>query len=211
VDWLKDLAAPTAATLIWAVVVYRLGLSLITRFESAIAEAVKRLKKLGPAEFDLGQPAQNPERPKELEPASPPKLLAAPDSMIGRLELPIREWLTTIPEGRREEELIKSLVNWQIGWNFEWVNSSVLGSQLQLLGALNSQPLSISQARAFYDHGVQANPDYYANYPFERWIAWLHEAAKLVRVVDEHVSLSEEGREFIKYVVSRGYPLSRQG
>jgi len=210
-DILKGIVETVLTTAIWAFVVYRLAVTALNRFEDRFANALGRLKKFGPAEFEQLPPAQSQEATKSLEPAAPPKSVAAPDTMVGRFETPIVEWVNLLKPDERQADLIRSLAIWQISWSFETINYSILGSQLQLLGALNSQQLTMQQVKAYYDVAASSAPEYYKSHPFENWFGWLAATIKLVSVAGNFVAITEDGREFIKYVVTRGYPLSRFG
>ena len=210
-NWLTDLLQPTVATAIWAFMLYRLGLFAVGKFESAIEKTVGRLRKVGSAEFDPSPQQQGSEEKPLLTANMPPAELPAPESLAGRYETPIREWLQKIPQSEREAQLVRSLGGWQVGWHFESVNFSILGSQLAVLQAINTQTLTQVQVRGFYDHASRAFPDYYQNYGFDPWFAWLTHFAKFVSMEGEVASITEDGREFLKYIIGRGYSLTRFG
>lgn len=210
-SWVSDFLQPTVATVIWAFMLYRLGLFAVGTFESAIGKAVDRLRKFGSAEFDPTPQQQELDEKPFLTTNTPPAELPAPDSLAGRFEIPIREWLQKVPSAERETHLVSSLVGWQVGWHFETVNFSILGSQLGVLQAVNTQPLTLTQVRGFYDQATRTFPDYYRNYAFESWLAWLTHVAKGIVVAGEVVSITEDGREFLKYIIGRGYSLTRFG
>lgn len=210
-NWLTDLLQPTVSTVIWAFMLYRLGLFAVGKFESAIGKAVDRLRKFGSAEFDPSPQQQGSDEKPLLTANTPPAELPTPESLAGRFETPIREWLQKIPPAEREDQLVRSLVGWQVGWHFETVNFSILGSQLAILQAVNTQSLTLAQVRDFYDHAARAFPDYYRNYGFEPWLAWLTHFAKGVSVEGEVASITEDGRELLKYIIGRGYSLTRFG
>ncbi|WP_324778566.1 hypothetical protein [Thiobacillus sedimenti] len=210
-NWLADFLQPTTATIIWAYMLYRLGLFAVGKFESAIGKAVDRLRKFGSAEFDPSPQQPGSDEGLLLTANTPPAELPPPNSLVGRFETSIREWLQKVPPAEHEAQLVRSLSGWQIGWHFETVNFSILGSQLAVLQAVNTQALNLTQVRGFYDQSARTFPDYYRNYAFEPWLAWLADAAKGVSVEGDVVSITEDGREFLKYIIGRGYSLTRFG
>jgi hypothetical protein len=181
-DWIEGLLQPTVTTAIWAFMLYRLGVHVAGRFDAVVENAVRRLRKLGPAEFEPLDRNQASESARHIETSSsPPGELPTPaDSLFGRFSTSVQEWATTIPESQREHELIKSVAGWQIGWVFEVTNFYVLGSQLALLQALNSQPLRLEQVREFYAHAANEHPEFYESYSFEGWLSWLQDTANAI-------------------------------
>jgi hypothetical protein len=214
-EWLRETLTSSLVALInagvWGFIVYKLGVKLLQYLDSSVGKQLSRLRRLGPAEFEIPQQPQVDEEQRALTPSAPASSLAAPDTMFGSYEAPIRAWLETLPAHSREDELVRSLVNWQMGWNFETINYSILGSQLQLLIALNSQALNAVQARAYYDQAVLSFPDYYHNHPYENWFGWLSNTVGLIKVAAESVEITESGRELLRYLFGRGYPLYRFG
>lgn len=211
-EFLIGFVRPLCETLVWAGLLYLLGRHASGRFESAIRGAVDRLRKLGPAEFEPTQPQQVIETPKPNGTSQDPTLLlAAPESMLGKVEDPIIKWVETLPPEDRQSALVRALANQQISWHFEVIYNAILGSQIALLQSANSQPQSVTTARLFYDRAAIAFPDYYANHPFENWFGWLVETLALLERRDEGVTITEPGREFLRYLLSRGYSFNRYG
>jgi hypothetical protein len=206
VNWIQDLLQPAVTTGIWAFMLYRLGRHVAGKFDESIGKTLHRLKKLGPAEFEP------PSQPLKIETSNPPaELPAAVDSLPQRFEAPIREWLNLLPPDQHEAELVRALVAWQMAWGYEVVNFHVFGSQIALLQALNSQSLTLDRARLFYQEAAAQLPDFYSDYSFEAWLAWLRDTAELIANLDHGVSITEHGREFLKYLIHRGYAVARPG
>ena len=209
-ELLKELLKTAIPTGIWAIMLYALARHLVARFQAPLGQIAQRLKRLGPAEFEA-PPAQATEPARELSTASPPAELAMEDqSLFGGFRAAIHDWLQALPEPQRERALVDALANWQIGWWFEVVNSLIFGSQIVLTQSLNSQPLSVSRVRELYDTAAAEFPDFYCDYPFERWLGWLQDTAQLVATAEnETLVITEFGREFLKYLVHRGYSFQR--
>jgi hypothetical protein len=209
-EWLKDLALPLATTAVWATMLGWLGKHVTNKFQATIESTAQRLTRIGPAEF-LSQPSQASTSAPDIEATAtlPAERLPSdsPD-MTKRLEL-VREWLETIPAEKREAELVRNAASWQLGWMLEALNFQILGSQIALLGTLNSQSLTVDEAMAFYAKARAAAPDIYGNYLFEGWLGWLRDTAEVVQQSDDILTISPTGRELLKYIVSRGYPTQR--
>jgi hypothetical protein len=199
-------------------VLYLLGRILIERLEKSLGSFVERLpiqrlRRIGSAEFD--PPTQV--AAGEIEPPAVTMdrtaVAPAPDpsSVPGHYEAVNREWLETVRPEDRERQLAMGLLHWQVGWFFEYINFSILGSQLGLLGEVNVRPVSVEQARARYQDAAAAYPDYFSNYSFDQWLVWLSDSARAVRVEGANVFITDDGREFLRYIVGRGYPTARSG
>ena len=192
---------------------YRLGLHITARFERTISGAVDRLEEIGPAKFKPIGAGQKAEAAQEIEASSPPQLPPGDTSLFGRFQSSVQTWISTIPAEQRQSELIRLLVSWQIGWTFEVVNFFVTWEARSLSCRLSTpKPLTLSAVRTFYDRGAAQEPEFYATYVFENWLAWLRDTAHAASASDDGlVAITEEGREFLKYLIARGYPLTRFG
>jgi hypothetical protein len=208
-DWLKDLATPVAQTLIWGGVVTYLANRAIGRFESAINRTLDRLKKAGPAEFEL--PAANQIETSVKPPSSSDSAALAIPAAVARMELNLRQSLADIAPSEHENHLLRLTAIAQLAWVFEVLNALIYGSQLALVQALNSTVMTVDQARVVYKHAVQVHPELYANYAFHSWLQWLVGTARFVEQNGDQLSITEEGREFLKYLISRGYSFTRFG
>jgi hypothetical protein len=161
--------------------------------------------------FDPSPQQQISDEKPQISANLQPTELPTPESLAGRFEFPIREWLQKPPQNERENQLVRSLVGWQVGWHFESINFSLLGSQLAVLQAVNTQLLNKTQVREFYEHAARTFPDYYRTYSFEQWLSWIVGVSKGISINGEVVSITEDWREFLKYIIGRGYSLIRFG
>ncbi|MFL6260374.1 MAG: hypothetical protein ACJ76Y_11730 [Thermoanaerobaculia bacterium] len=211
-DLLKELLKTGIPPAIWAFMLYRLARHLVEKFQTPFEQIAQRIKRIGPAEFESAL-TQATEAARELSTSSPPAELGEEDqSLLGNFRSAINEWLQHVPDDRRQTELINLLANWQIGWWLEVTNFFVLGGQIALLQVLNSQPVSSARAREFYDEAAACFPDVYDSYSFDQWLAWLRDTAQLVsQSPDGSLAITELGREFLKYLIHRGYSFSRFG
>ncbi len=208
--WLTDLLGSVANTGLWVFAVYKISRYAIDKFEASIGRSVDRLRRLGSVEFD---PTPNKELPQdEASPFGETRALPAPATSLQERKLEeIRAWVQQFPEAEREERLQSALAAWQIYWHFEFVHANILGSQLSLLKSLNSQPIAVDHVRAGYDRFAVGNTQLYSNYPYERWLTWLRDAARCVDESEGLMSITEEGRSFLNYLVTRGYSLEKPG
>ena len=212
-DWLKDFLTPVVTTGVWGLVVYLLGREGVKRFESAINRAFDRLKKAGPAEFEpLPRPSQLEATVEITEAGSSTAVAsAAPDSLQARFETGVRAEMEKANPPDQVADLVRMVASIRIAWVFEAINNVVLGSQIQLLQSLNSGPVPIAKAREFYDLAASAFPVYYQTYPFEGWLNWLVATAHLADQLADTLMITEEGREFLRYLIARGYTFTRFG
>ena len=210
-DWLKDGLVPIAQTGIWATILYLLGGKALARFETTIARTLDRLKRAGPAEFEPIPATNQIEAKVETTPASVPLGPFPPDSVPAYFEKRIQETLHAVPKETREAYLTRLAAVAHAGFIFEGLNFLILGSQLALVQAASGAPVSIDQARGFYDHAETMYPDFYKSYPFESWLHWLGATAKFVESDAVEVRITSEGREFLQFLAARNYSLLRSG
>jgi len=72
------------------------------------------------------------------------------------------------------EILIPRLVNLQVFYILETVNSYLFGSQIILINHLNSKNrANIDELKSFYDKSAELYPSVYKDYPFESYIGFL--------------------------------------
>jgi hypothetical protein len=209
-NWLSNLVTPVLQTGVWAFVVFLIARLVLKKFEGGLNRTLDRLKKAGPAEFEPPQPAAQSESAVELN-VGDARALPAPPGVLGRFVTSVRDHVENVPPHEKEALLVQFAATSQLAWVFEALNFQVLGSQLALLQALNPGPLPIDAVRGFYLAGVESSPEYYSSYSFDQWLHWLIETAHFVVRSEDRVSLSEEGREFLKYMIGRGYGFSRSG
>ena len=116
-----------------------------------------------------------------------------------------------LPAGlTKESELLDFAAGiWIISF-FERAYLTIYGSQLAAMQALNSggpEGFPFAAIRPFYDLGVSNFPDHYANYTFEQWTGFLESSRLVARVPGDRITISINGRAFLKYLVHQGYSL----
>jgi len=114
----------------------------------------------------------------------------------------------------REKFLARSVALLSVGWQFESVYNTIWGSQLSLLDHLNSLGpvgMPLDQVRTgYFNIAAQLHPELYSAYTFEQWAGFL-EGQQLVLLTKGRVAITLWGREFLKYLVDRGYRMWKAG
>lgn len=200
--------------LAWPVAVVVLGLAAMLIFRRPLARFLERAEEMGPKGIRAGSPsaqavgtAVQPSPADELLRSFDNALLVQRETYI-RTEL-LRLNITDMTE--RERVLIRLLAAVAILSGFERAYSLIWGSQLGVLQFLNSAgAVAADVLEPWYNLSATMNPDFYRNYTFDQWLGFL-QASLLVTRAGETVSITLEGREFLKYLIHQGYSLSKQG
>jgi hypothetical protein len=116
-----------------------------------------------------------------------------------------------LPAGpTRENELLDLCAGvWIISF-FERAYLTIFGSQLAAMQALNSggpEGFPLATIRPFYDLGASNFPSVYENYTFEQWLGYLESSQLVARLPGDRITISINGRAFLKYLVHQGYAL----
>lgn len=96
-----------------------------------------------------------------------------------------------------------------VGMAFEQANYGVFGSQLALLLELNTGPGVIFRASELYKQAAEREPAFYSGYSFDQWMGWLEHNVRYLRNESGALTITSDGREFLKYLIHRGYPMAR--
>lgn len=142
---------------------------------------------------------------------SEPVLKQHEKNLVGEIRSSLEDFLIEkIDETYDREELLRDLLcDAYICLYFERCFQRILGSQLALLkkldGAQDHQCPQREVLQIFYDH--YPHLDFSSH---EKWLQYL-EGLQFVHKVDSFVTLTREGKEFVRYVDERGYSLSRPG
>jgi hypothetical protein len=94
----------------------------------------------------------------------------------------------------------------------ERTDADIWGSQIVLLQALNGLGdvgAKEEDARVIYDRAASQNPAAFRNYPFEAYIKWLIDTAKLVTRKDDRLVITVRGREFLAYLMRFSRSIAR--
>lgn len=79
---------------------------------------------------------------------------------------------------------------------------------LQSVNSVGTVPVEF--LRPWYEQAAARETELYRGYSFGEWLSFLQSSALIVRAGD-NVSISLEGREFLKYLLSQGYGLYKRG
>ena len=102
--------------------------------------------------------------------------------------------------------LARHLAATQLALHFEYIYSTIWGSQLRLLRYLNSQaPVgdTAENLKAFYDAAAITYPQVYEDYSFENYLGFLLSRI-LIKKVDGNYGITNFGRDFLIYLIQTG-------
>lgn len=197
-------------TLIWAALVFGLALIVLNKFANRFAAMFERVRKLGPAEFEV---VQNPQHQIESRPTTPPSgvelIPVAPGSVLAERVEMARQAVQAVPPEQQIEQSVRVAGFMGLIANLEWVNSQIYGSQIGLLQIMSNRAVGIAEAQAMYNAAATQFADYYRSYAFEAWLDWLISNARVAIRSGDTLSIAPLGRELLKYIVDRGYAFHR--
>jgi hypothetical protein len=100
--------------------------------------------------------------------------------------------------------LTKKLAVTSLARSFEFIYSSIWGSQIQILKLMNSQNgVPIEVIKPFYDLASNNYPVVFTNYPFEKYMDFLAVHGLILKKNDLSF-ITEYGREFLAFLVYTG-------
>jgi hypothetical protein len=95
---------------------------------------------------------------------------------------------------------------------FDYVYSLIYGSQLAAVRDLNSAgAVHVEKLKPYFEAAKANFPSLYETDTFERWLGWLTQIASLVAQDGEVVTITDIGRDFLQFVISRGYVFTKNG
>lgn len=198
----------------WPAVVLLLGLFAILVFKRPLSRFLDRANKIGKGGIEAGQPIQ--EKAGEIKPSPTEAFLKSFDNalLVQREEF-IRNELLKLQINQpteREKVLIRLLAAFSVIQAFENAYMFIWGSQIAVLQYLNSagQDTHLELLKPWYEQAVGGEPEFYNNYSFDQWLGFLEGHLLIIRRGGT-ITISLEGREFLKYLVDRGYSLYKRG
>jgi hypothetical protein len=200
--------------LAWPAVVFLLGLVAIFVFRGPLSRFLDRAKRIGKDGIEAGQSIQ--EKATEIKPSPTEDFLKSFDNaLLVKREEFIRNELLKLQINQpteREKVLIRLLAAFSLIQAFENAYMFIWGSQIGVLEYLNSasQDTPLDFLKPWYEEAVGRQPELYKNYSFDQWLGFLEGHYLIVRRGGA-VTISLEGREFLKYLVDRGYSLYKRG
>jgi hypothetical protein len=186
---------------------------VIFAFRQPLTRFLERANKISRAGIEAGPPRQEPE---ELTPSAADELLRTFDNaLLVQHEDSIRSDLDkrNIHGPERERVLLRFLAAVVLVGQFDRSYSLIWGSQmvaLQLINSAGASRLDIETLRSLYEEAAKREPETYRNYSFDQWLGFLV-ASSLITRDTQKVTIRLEGREFLRYVVERGYPMYNRG
>ena len=201
--------------LAWPAVVLLLGLVAIFHFRDPLTRLLDRTKKVGKTGLETvgssqeGEIQVKPSAGEELQKLFDNQLLVQRETFI-RTEL---DRLGIAPGNDRERLLVRLLAAATIAHSFESAYFVIWGSQIAALQFLNSAGVSGVDAallRPWYDQAAARDPERYQGYSFDQWLGYLQGNLLILRQ-GNHVAITLEGREFLKYLLHQGYFLYKPG
>lgn len=113
----------------------------------------------------------------------------------------------------RDALLIRFVALVSLAWQFEMAYTTIWGSQLALLNHLNPRApvgVSVQEAKQFFDGAALLYPQTYSGISIEQWLASLQNNVLILRNGNQ-INITVKRREFLKYLVERGYPAFKVG
>lgn len=179
-------------------------------FRNPIATLIARTRRIGIGAGGLEAYETQPSPPSELNKANAELVTNLDSPLLPQAQQLIIKDLHDrnihAPE-EREQALIRALAAANISVWFEQIYTICWASQISCLRYLNSRDggADTSELRPFYDAAKVTYPAWYANYPYENWLAFLRNV-KLVIADGSRYSITVAGREFLKYMITMAKP-----
>ncbi len=109
------------------------------------------------------------------------------------------------PGADRERILTRYYASVSLALAFERIYAGIWGSQVSVLQFLNPSPagLNVEQLRPWYKQAATQNPAAYENYTFDQWLGFLLHYS-LITHDNQRVTITLEGKEFLKYLIDQG-------
>lgn len=197
--FLKDVSWPVAAVFIAAL------------FRSDFRNLIPRIQEAGPTGVKF-TPHQAEQQQKSVDkkidkPENKPQLNAPQSKSIEIMEQRIKEFASTIEKEKVEATLIRLLSQAKIEAHFEMTYNYIFGSQIEALKRLNQNgPVNLDQAKVFFKSYEDKYPQFYGGpngSGFDSWIRFLI-FQELVKQDGNIISITDIGRDFLIYIISKG-------
>jgi hypothetical protein len=173
-------------------------------FKKEIGAMLPQVSEAGPGGLKFREPRPSQQQPPAVENVNSERSQFS--AVLQGAMTSLQKELKDLPPDEKIERLIRHAAIMQVSAYFESVYANIFGSQIKALQTLNSlQTSTEADARAFYDsEAVAKNPEAYANFSFERWVAFLVNGG-LVDHANETYSITDLGREFLVFIGRRHY------
>jgi hypothetical protein len=124
--------------------------------------------------------------------------------MLREFEDALKNQMEGYPANDRQKYLLRVSATIATIALFENIWLSIFGSQIRVLEGLNKGPIKIDDLRPYYDAATRQQPTFYTNYSFMSWYAFM-KGQVLVLEQGDMAALTVRGREFLKFMVSKGH------
>jgi hypothetical protein len=207
-------AATVASILTWPMVVLILGIVAILVFRRELRSLIERTERIRAPGVGIQAAARQTKpdavgRENASEAAEELRRMFDNQLLIERAQLITSDLDKREVRGEEREKFLTRLAAATgLMWQFETAYNAIWGSQLELLALLNTlgpQGLAGDEIRPFYDGAARKFPAMYQTYGFDQWIAFLQGTQLILPKEDNRFAVTVQGREFLKYLVERGY------
>jgi len=190
--------------ILWLVI----AIAFMLIFRKSINQCINRIKSIGGKQGVDMEPQQSEKSPNVNSDEEAERLLNAFNSeMLIEQEEIIKNELKekNINAEQANKVLIRHLAATQIAFTFENIHKQIWGSQIRVLEELNTQSNGLSRTRIkiYYDKTVEATPFIGTIYSFEQWINFIKNWA-LILEENNAVKITIRGREFLLYMTRYG-------
>lgn len=187
----------------WPAVALVLGILFMFKFDIPIRGLFSRIRRVGRNWLGLDPEVQTT---TETRPSSAEELMRVTDSEALRVtENAIREdlrrrSLPVTPDNMAANVLIRHLAATRIGYDCEYINSVIWGSQVLALEHINSRTDGETREdlRRFYDSASRLYPQVYQRYTFDQWFNFLVNMLLVVERSGRYV-ITVLGQEFLNH------------
>ena len=215
----------------YSVVVLIICLVAMRMFKPQIASLIDRTKKIGPTGLDAsGIASQQIAVTSEKAPSDDLILEQLPSDSKSFEEFQKNMAPFRFPTMIRKAEELRSNLDLEslsadqlkgiatdvgafllMAAEFENIYTLIVGSQIRAVHDLNTvyaigRP--IPSVKAFYDNAFAAAPEAYQAFSFEQWLHFLQNN-NLIAIENGIAKISDEGRDFLRYLIQVGKPLNK--
>ncbi len=196
--------------LVWpapAVILIWLGTIFLIIFQKDISGLLARVKQISKGGIETFSP--EPQQARERKSSSAEKLMRAFDNTsLRQQEERIKEDLEKENLSDQQEKidvLIRHFAATQLAYNFEYINSLIWGSQIEIMRYLNPSIIgkTAEGLRPFYTRVAAMYPTLVTRYPFENYLNFLV-SNNLIVQQGERYFITTLGLDFLGFLVNTG-------
>ncbi|MDQ3684276.1 MAG: hypothetical protein M3430_01565 [Acidobacteriota bacterium] len=187
-----------------------LGILTLLLFKKNLSRFLDRAERIGVKGIEAGQPTKQLGESTQASGAT--ALFRLFDNTLLReretfIDKRLKE--DNVDPSDRERVLMRFLAAASIRLEFEETYRLILGSQIGVLELLNTvaSGLNVERLRINYERAAERDSDVYKVFSFESWFSFLVQKSLVFMNNEGTVSITLEGKEFLKYLVQMGYSL----